>query len=68
MRFNKLYNNIPADINPSQTKTKVTYVGEFDVDFSMILGERRSSTMLVMQEDAINIEGNMIASGKVKKK
>jgi hypothetical protein len=67
-RFNKLYNKIPADIKPSQPTTKVTYVGAFDVDFSMTLRERRSPTLLVMQEDAIDIEGNMIASGKMKQK
>jgi hypothetical protein len=67
-RFNKLYNNILADINPSQPTTKVTYAGAFDVDFSMTLRERRSLTLLVMQDDVIDIEGNMIASGKMKKK
>jgi hypothetical protein len=46
--FNKLYNNIPRDINPSQPATKVTYVGAFDVDFAMVLRERRSPTLLVM--------------------
>jgi hypothetical protein len=63
-RFNKIYNKILANINPSQPTTKVTYVGAFDVDFSMTLRERRSQTLLVMQEDEIDIEGNMIASGK----
>ena len=62
MRFNKLYNKIPANKNTSQPTTKVTYVGAFDVDFAMTLRERRSQTLLVMQEDAIDIEGNMIAS------
>jgi hypothetical protein len=66
--FNKFYNNIPRDINPSQPTTKVTYVGAFDVDFSMVLRERRSPTLLIMQDDAIDIEGNMIASGKMKLK
>jgi hypothetical protein len=68
MSFNKLYNTIPAYINPSQPTTKVTYVGEFDADFSMTLRERRSPTLLVMQEDEIGIEGNMIALGNMKKK
>jgi hypothetical protein len=64
--FNKLYNKIPRDINPSQQAAKVTYVGDFDVDFSMVLRERRAPTLLIMQDDAIDIEGNMIASGKMK--
>jgi hypothetical protein len=65
-RFNKLYNNIPREINPLQQATKVTYVGDFDADFSMALRERRAPNLLIMQDDAIDIEGNMIASGKMK--
>jgi hypothetical protein len=67
-RFNKLYNNNPRDIKPSQPAAKVTYVSAFDVEFSMVLRERRSPTLLIMQDDAIDIEGNMIASGKMKLK
>jgi hypothetical protein len=33
-----------------------------------MLRERRSSTLLIMQDDAIDIEGNMTASGKIKVK
>jgi hypothetical protein len=47
-RFNKLYKKISEDIKPSQPTTKVTYIGEFDVDFSMSLRERRSLTLLIM--------------------
>jgi hypothetical protein len=41
--------------------TKFTYVGVFDVDFSMEIRERRDTSLLIMQDDAIDIEGNMIA-------
>jgi hypothetical protein len=67
-RFNKLYNKILVDIKPSQAATKVTYVGAFEVDFSIMLRERRSPTLLIMQDDAIDIEGNMTTSGKIKSK
>jgi hypothetical protein len=66
--FNKLYKNIPRDINPSQPTSKVTYTGAFDFDFSMVLREMRSPTLLVMQDDAIETGGNMIVSGKMKLK
>jgi hypothetical protein len=36
------------DIKPSQTVAKVTYVGAFEADFSMMLRERRSQTLLIM--------------------
>jgi hypothetical protein len=66
--FNKIYNKIPIDIKPSQTTTKVTYAGAFEAYFSMVLRERRSPTFLIMQDDAIDIEGNMIESGKMKQR
>jgi hypothetical protein len=49
-----------------QKETKVTYVGDFDADFVMELRERRAPSLLIMQDDAIDIEGNMIASRKMK--
>jgi hypothetical protein len=65
-RFNKLYNKIPHDIKPSQETTKVTYAGAFEADFSMMLRERRYTTLIIMQDDAIYIEGNMNSSCKLK--
>jgi len=46
---------------------KVTYLGALDANFYMNLREIRSLTLIVMQEDAIHIEGNMIASENIKK-
>jgi hypothetical protein len=34
----------------------------------MVLRERISPTFLIMQDDAIDIEGNMISSGKMKQR
>jgi hypothetical protein len=67
-RFNKLYNRIHVDRNPSHPIAKLTYAGEFDVDISMTLRERRSRAMLVIKDDEIEIEGDMIALGNIKKK
>ena len=67
-RFNKLYNKIPAKVKPSQPATKVTFVGAFDSDFSLLLRERRSVDLTKMQDDALEIESNMMASGKLKTK
>jgi hypothetical protein len=46
--FNKLYKNIPRDINPLWQAAKVTCVGDFDADFSMVLRERRDPILLIM--------------------
>jgi hypothetical protein len=67
-RFNKLYNKIPAEVKPSQPVAKVTYASAFDPDFSLLLRERRSLDLSKMQDDAVEIESNMMASGKIKAK
>eukprot|EP01018_Ginkgo_biloba_P015769 Gb_38181 [translate_table: standard] len=55
-RFNKMYNKIPADIRPSQAIAKVTYAAAHDPDFAMMLRERRSATLDIMQNDVVDIE------------
>jgi hypothetical protein len=67
-RFNKLYNKIPAEVKPSQPAAKVTFVGAFEPDFSLLLRERRVADLTRMQDDVVEIESNMMASGKLKTK
>jgi hypothetical protein len=52
-RFNKLYNKILVEIKPSQPAAKVTFVGAFDPDFSLLLRERRSKDLTKMQDDSL---------------
>jgi hypothetical protein len=66
--FNKIYHKIPAKVKPSQPVAKVTFAGAFDSDFSQLLRERRSTTLVGMQDDVIEIESNMMASKKLKTK
>jgi hypothetical protein len=40
-RFNKLYNKIPGQVKPSQPVAKVTFAGDFETDFKLLLRERR---------------------------
>jgi hypothetical protein len=63
-----LYNKIPVEVKPSQPATKVTFIGAFDPDFALLLRERRSTDLTKMQDDALEIELNMMASGKLKDK
>jgi hypothetical protein len=67
-RFNKLYNKIMVEVKPSQPVAKVTFAGAFELDFPLLLRERRGATLTQMQDDAIEIESNMMASGKLKTK
>lgn len=51
--FNKVYNKVPVDIKPSQETAKLTYIGSFEPGFAMMLHERKSTTLPIMQDDAI---------------
>jgi hypothetical protein len=46
----------------------VTFAGAFEPDFALLLRERRYATLTGLQDDAIEIESNMMASGKLKSK
>jgi hypothetical protein len=67
-RFKKLYHNIPTEVKPFQPTTKVTFIGAFEPDFSLLLRERRSVALEGMEDDTIEIESNMMASCKLKSK
>jgi hypothetical protein len=67
-RFNKLYNKIPVEVKPSQPAAKVTFLGDFELDFSLLLRERRGDDLTRMKDDTVEIESNMMASGKLKTK
>jgi hypothetical protein len=67
-RFNKLYQKIPAEVKQSQPAEKVTFAGAFEPDFALLLREIRSDTLTCMQDYAIEIESNMMASSKLKSK
>jgi hypothetical protein len=47
-RFNKMYGIIPYEIKPTEASAKITYANAFDAKLSLLLRERRSTTMLSM--------------------
>ena len=55
-----MYRKIPVEINPSETSSKLTYANSFDSEFSLLLRERISVTLLNMQEAALEFESNML--------
>ena len=65
-RFNKMYGRIPTKIKPSETSAKITYANAFDHEFSLLLRERRPITLLNMQESALEVESNILASNRLK--
>jgi len=67
-RFNKMYQKIPADIKPIERLAKITYANSFDVDFCLLLRERRSTTLDNMQDTTLEVESNILAAYSLKKR
>jgi hypothetical protein len=65
-RFNKMFGKIPAEIKPSDASAKITFSAAFDAEFCLILRERRSTTLALMQDAALEVESNITASQSLK--
>jgi hypothetical protein len=65
-RFNRMYNKIPAEIKPSDTSAKITYANSFDSELCLLLRERRSPTLSLMQYFALEVESNIWVAHKLK--
>ena len=61
-----MYGRIPTEIKPSETAAKLTYSNAFDHEFSILLRERRHVTLLNIQESALEVESNILASNRLK--
>jgi hypothetical protein len=67
-RFNKMYNKIPTEINPSEASAKITYASTFDPDFCLLLRERRATTLAHMQDAAVEVESNILVVDRLRNK
>ena len=67
-RFNNMYSNIPTEIKPTDTSARKTYANAFDFDFFLLLRERMSTSLSLMQDATLEVESNILASQKVKGK
>jgi hypothetical protein len=66
--FLKVYNSIPAEVKPPPGATQLRYADSFDNDFSLLLRERRSTNLDAIMSNTIEVEVNMMASGKIKQR
>ena len=64
----RVYNSILTDIKPSTGAAKLQYAEAFDNDFALLLREIKSSILPIMFIDALKVEANMMACGKIKKR
>ena len=60
--FNKMFGKIPAKIKPTDTSSKITYANAFDSKFYLLLRERRSNSLSLMQDATLELESNIVAS------
>ena len=63
-----MYSKISTEIKPTDTSARITYANSFDSDFCLLLRERRSSSLSLMQDAALEVESNNLTSQKVKGK
>ena len=55
-RFNNMYNKIPTEIKPTDTSSRITYANAFDSNFCLLLKERRSSSLSLMQDATLEVQ------------
>ena len=56
-----MYNKIPTEIKPTDTLARI-YANAFDSDFYLLLRERRSASLSLMKDAALEVESNIVAS------
>jgi hypothetical protein len=54
-RFNKMYGRILDEIKPTKASAKITYANAFDVKFSLLLRERRSTTLFPCKKQPLRL-------------
>jgi hypothetical protein len=63
-----MYNNIPTEIKPTETSSKITYANSFDPEFFLSLRERRDTSLAHMQDASLEVKSNILVSEKVRTK
>ena len=64
-KLNKMYSKITDKINPTKASTKLTFSNAFDAYFSLLLREMISLTLANMQEEALELESNLMVTDKI---
>jgi hypothetical protein len=67
-RFNKMYNKIPIEINPTEASAKITYASAFDLEFCLLLRERRATSLAHMKYAALEVESNILEVDRLRNK
>jgi hypothetical protein len=54
-RLNKMYNNIPAEINPTKSYAKITYASVFYPNFYLLLREIKDTSLDHMKDSSMEV-------------
>ena len=65
-RFHCFYYSIPKDIKPPEVTTMLAYANAFDYKFSLWLRATKEPILETMQEEAFEIESNIMAIRRLK--
>jgi len=60
-----MYRRILDEIKPVEASNKITYFNAFDAEFSLLLREIISTTLLSMQGATIEVESNILVSNRL---
>jgi hypothetical protein len=66
--LNKMYKKISNEIKHMETMEKITYASAFDSEFFLLLRERRSPSLVQMQDASLEVESNIISLDKLRGK
>jgi hypothetical protein len=61
-----MYKNISTEIKPTETSTKITYASAFDLEFYLLLRERRYATLAHMKDVSMEVGSNILAADKLR--
>ena len=64
----RTYESIPVDVKPLPRAAKLHYVDAFDSEFTLLLRERRYTSLENMMQDAVEVEVNLSTSNKTKQR
>ena len=64
--FKKVFQKMPTEVKPPKTTTMITYANAFDAKFALWLRVAKPTTLLAMQEEAIEVESNILDSRRLK--
>jgi hypothetical protein len=63
-----MYSKIPIEVMPTKTYAKINYSSSFDLDFCLLLRERRATSLAHMQDATIEVESNIMAVDEIRSK